>query len=308
MEFSVMGWVLFHLLVLGILAIDLGLFHKKSHEVSTKESLIWCAVWAGVAGAFGTLIYSKMGSELAMQFAAGYIIELALSVDNLFVFIMLFSYFKIPAQYQHKVLFWGILGAIIMRAGFIFAGIALLSMFHWIIYIFGLFLIVTGIKMLSQGEGESDPEKNYVIRLLQRFIPLTKHFDGEKFFSFENGRKVATPLFVVLCAVEITDLVFALDSIPAVLAISKDPFIVYTSNIFAILGLRSLYFALAGLMGLFHYLKYALSMVLIFVGMKMMISEFYHVPIPLSLSIILGLIVTSIIASLMWPKQKTSVS
>ncbi|MDF2577777.1 MAG: hypothetical protein K0S74_1261 [Chlamydiales bacterium] len=303
-----MGWVLFHLLVLGILAIDLGLFHKKSHEVSTKESLIWCAVWAGVAGAFGTLIYSKMGSELAMQFAAGYIIELALSVDNLFVFIMLFSYFKIPAQYQHKVLFWGILGAIIMRAGFIFAGIALLSMFHWIIYIFGLFLIVTGIKMLSQGEGESDPEKNYVIRLLQRFIPLTKHFDGEKFFSFENGRKVATPLFVVLCAVEITDLVFALDSIPAVLAISKDPFIVYTSNIFAILGLRSLYFALAGLMGLFHYLKYALSMVLIFVGMKMMISEFYHVPIPLSLSIILGLIVTSIIASLMWPKQKTSVS
>jgi tellurite resistance protein TerC len=246
-----------------------------------------------------------MGKEKAIEFLTGYVIEKSLSIDNLFVFIMLFSYFNIELKYQHKVLFWGIIGALIMRAIFIFAGVALINMFHWIIYVFGVFLIFTGAKMLSHKEKKIDPHKNPLVRLFKRFLPLTETMVGGKFFTKINGKRFATPLFVVLLIVEFTDLIFAVDSIPAILAISTDTFIIFTSNVFAILGLRALYFALAGITKYFHYLKYGLSAILVFVGVKMVIAGFFKIPILYSLITIVGILVTSVLLSILFPKNET---
>ncbi len=299
-------WAGFIAFVILLLAIDLGVFHRKSHEVKIKEALIWSALWISLALIFNYGIYVFMGKEKALEFLAGYLIEKSLSVDNLFVFIMLFSYFNVNPIYQHKVLFWGILGALVMRAAFIFAGVALITKFHWIIYIFGAFLILTGIKMLIQKEGEIAPDKNPLVRLFKKFFPVTDQMHEGKFFVKLNSKTVATPLFVVLLIVEFTDLIFAVDSIPAILAISNDTFIIFTSNVFAILGLRALYFALAGITKYFHYLKYGLSAILVFVGVKMVIAGFYKIPILYSLLTILGILFVSIMLSIVFPqKEKT---
>lgn len=299
-------WAGFIAFVIILLALDLGVFHRKLHEVKIKEALIWSAVWISLALIFNYGIYVFMGKEKALEFLAGYLIEKSLSVDNLFVFIMVFSYFKVNPIYQHKVLFWGILGALIMRAAFIFAGVALITKFHWIIYIFGAFLIFTGIKMLIQKEGEISPDKNPLVRLFKKFFPVTDQMHGDKFFVKLNSKTVATPLFIVLLVVEFTDLIFAVDSIPAILAISNDTFIIFTSNVFAILGLRALYFALAGITKYFHYLKYGLSAILVFVGAKMVIADLYKIPILYSLLTILGILFVSILFSIIFPnKEKT---
>lgn len=299
-------WAGFIAFVILLLAIDLGVFHRKSHEVKIKEALIWSALWISLALIFNYGVYIFMGKEKALEFLAGYLIEKSLSVDNLFVFIMLFSYFNVNPIYQHKVLFWGILGALIMRAAFIFAGVALITKFHWIIYIFGAFLILTGIKMLIQKEGEIAPDKNPLVRLFKKFFPVTDQMHEGNFFVKINSKTVATPLFVVLLIVEFTDLIFAVDSIPAILAISNDTFIIFTSNVFAILGLRALYFALAGITKYFHYLKYGLSAILVFVGVKMVIAGFYKIPILYSLLTILGILFISILLSILFPqKEKT---
>lgn len=298
-------WIGFILFVLLMLALDLGVFHRKSHEVKIKEALIWSAIWISLALVFNYGIYFFMGKEKAIEFLTGYVIEKSLSIDNLFVFIMLFTYFNIEPKFQHKVLFWGILGALIMRAIFIFAGVALISMFHWIIYFFGAFLIFTGAKMLSHKEEKIDPHKNPLVRLFKRFFPVTETMVGGKFFTKINGKRFATPLFVVLLIVEFTDLIFAVDSIPAILAISTDTFIIFTSNVFAILGLRALYFALAGITKYFHYLKYGLSAILVFVGIKMVIVDFYKIPISYSLLTIVGILAISILLSILFPKNET---
>jgi tellurite resistance protein TerC len=300
-------WVGFIAFVILLLAIDLGVFHRKSHEVKIKEALIWSAVWISLAFIFNYGIYIFMGKEKALEFLTGYLIEKSLSVDNLFVFIMLFTFFKVEPRYQHKVLFWGILGALIMRAIFIFAGVALISRFHWIIYIFGAFLVFTGIKMLFHKDEEVSPDKNPLVRLFKKFFPVTDQMHGGNFFVKINSKTVATPLFIVLLVVEFTDLIFAVDSIPAILAISTDSFIIFTSNVFAILGLRALYFALAGITQYFHYLKYGLSAILVFVGVKMVIVGFYKIPIVYSLLTILGILIVSIVLSVIFPqKEKTN--
>ncbi len=303
MEVSIWWWVGFNVFVLAMLLVDLLVFHRKPHEVSLKEALTWSAVWIGMALLFNLGIYFWAGKTLALEFLAGYLIEKSLSVDNIFVFLLIFACFKVPAKYQHEVLFWGILGALLMRAGFIAGGVALIKNFHWIIYVFGGFLIYTGIKMALEKDKEIHPEKSLVLRLFRRFMPVTSTYEGGKFFVKKEGRTFATPLFVVLLVVETTDVIFAVDSIPAILAITKDPFIVYTSNVFAILGLRALYFALAGIIQLFHYLHYGLSAILVFVGTKMLISDFYKVPIGVSLSVVAGLLAVSIAASMIWPKK-----
>ncbi|MBW8334103.1 MAG: TerC family protein [Prolixibacteraceae bacterium] len=300
-------WAGFIAFVILLLAIDLGVFHRKSHEVKIKEALIWSALWISLALIFNYGIYVFMGKEKALEFLAGYLIEKSLSVDNLFVFIMLFSYFNVNPVYQHKVLFWGILGALVMRAAFIFAGVALITKFHWIIYIFGAFLILTGIKMLLQKEGEIAPDKNPLVRLFKKFFPVTDQMHEGKFFVKLNSKTVATPLFVVLLIVEFTDLIFAVDSIPAILAISNDTFIIFTSNVFAILGLRALYFALAGITKYFHYLKYGLSAILVFVGTKMVIAGFYKIPILYSLLTILGILFVSIMLSILFPQKEKNI-
>ena len=297
-------WIGFLCFVFAMLAIDLGIFHRKSHEVGIKEALIWTGVWIALALLFNYGIYLFMGKEKALEFLAGYLIEKSLSVDNLFVFIMLFTYFNVPPKYQHKVLFWGILGALIMRAIFIFAGVALLAAFHWIIYIFGAFLIFTGVKMLFHDEAQVEPEKNAIVRLFKKFFPVTNEPHGSKFFVREGGKFVATSLFIVLIVVEVTDLIFAVDSIPAILAISNDSFIIFTSNVFAILGLRALYFALAGITKYFHFLKYGLSAILVFVGVKMCIVGYFKIPITYSLLTILFILVISVILSLVFPKEE----
>jgi tellurite resistance protein TerC len=256
---------------------------------------------------FNLGVYYWRGAETALEFFTGYLIEKSLSVDNIFVFILIFSYFSVPAQYQHKVLFWGIIGALIMRAILIAVGATLIAKFHWIIYVFGGFLIFTGVKMALQKNTDIHPEKNPLVKLFKRFMPVTNEYRGEKFFIKEKGRRFATPLFIVLLIVEATDLVFAVDSIPAIFAITKDPFIVYTSNVFAILGLRSLYFALAGIMGYFHYLKIGLAMVLVFVGAKMMLVDIYKIPIGLSLGIVGGILLLSVLASLIWPRRPENI-
>ncbi|MCG3118559.1 MAG: putative membrane-bound redox modulator Alx [bacterium] len=296
-------WIGFNVFVLAMLALDLGVFHRKAHEVKVKEALWWSAVWIALALTFNAGIYFFRGEEAALEFLTGYLLEKALSVDNIFVFIMIFAYFRVPALYQHKVLFWGILGALIMRAIFIATGITLLQHFHWVIYIFGAFLIITGIKLAMQQDKEVHPEKNPVLKLFQRFMPVTKNFEGDKFFVKRDGRRFATPLLVVLLIVETTDVVFALDSIPAILAITTDPFIVYTSNVFAILGLRALYFALAGIMQMFHYLSYGLAAILVFVGIKMMIMDFYKLPIAVSLGVVAGILAIAVILSLVRPRR-----
>lgn len=304
MDTTSIFWVGFFIFVVFMLIMDLGVFNKKAHEIKTKEALIWSAVWIGLAGVFAGLIAHWFGSEKALQFVTAYVMEKSLSVDNLFVFIMIFSYFKIGKLYQHKILFWGILGALIMRAIFIALGIQIIESFHFVIYIFGAFLILTAIKMLFESKEEIEFERKLIVRMLKRIMPITKEMDGGKFITMQNAKRAATPMLVALLMIEFTDLVFALDSIPAVLAISNDMLIVYTSNIFAILGLRSLYFALAGMMGNFVYLKYGLSAVLAFVGTKMLISGFYHVDILVSLAVIVGCLTLSILASFLFPSKK----
>jgi tellurite resistance protein TerC len=281
-----------------MLALDLGVFHKHTHIVPVKEAIVWSVVWISLALLFNLFVFFEFGKTRALEFLTGYVIEYSLSVDNIFVFILIFSYFAVNNQYQHKILFWGILGALIMRGVFIFTGIALINRFQWIVIIFGGFLVLTGVKMLFQKEAEVDPEKNPVVKFFRKFLPVTKSLHGDKLF-FRQGRKLyATPLFLVLLIIESSDLIFAVDSIPAILAISKNTFIVYTSNIFAILGLRSLYFAIAGIMGYFRYLKVGLAFVLTFVGMKMLASYFhFEIPILLSLGIIISILMASILSS-----------
>lgn len=288
-----------------MLVLDLGVFHRRAHTVKFREALAWSAAWVAMAAVFAVIIFFWHGRPPALEFVTGYVIELSLSVDNLFVFLLIFRFFQVPSIHQHKVLFWGILGALIMRAIFIAAGVGLIQRFHWIVYVFGAFLVYSGIKLFFQNEAEIHPEKNPVLRLFRRWVPVTKDYVGNKFLVRIPGL-YATPLFVVLLVVETTDLLFAVDSIPAVLAITRDAFIVYTSNVFAILGLRSMYFALAGMMEMFRYLHYGLSLVLIFVGAKMLLSHYVEIPTPIALAAVAGVLSISVIASLVHPKRKAS--
>ncbi|MBN8723766.1 MAG: TerC family protein [Acidobacteria bacterium] len=308
MSQQTLAWVGFHVFILFMLALDLGLVRRKAREVSLKEALAWSAVWISLAMVFNGFIYYWLGSEKALSFLAGYLIEKSLSVDNLFVFLLVFSYFKVPPLYQHKILFWGILGALFMRAVFIIAGIALINYFHFVIYIFGAFLIFTGIKLVMEKDEDIEPEKNPVLKFVRKFIPIKTEYGVGKFFLRENGKLYATQLFVVLVVVETTDVIFAVDSIPAILAITPDPFIVYTSNIMAILGLRALYFALSGIMGMFHYLSYGLCFILVFIGVKMMISDFYKIPIAVALGVIAGVLTISIVLSIVFKPQEAEKS
>ena len=297
-------WIGFNLFVLFMLALDLGVFHRKSHVVTFRESMIWTVVWVTLAMLFNLGVWHYGGSEKGIQFLTGYVIEKSLSVDNVFVFALLFSYFSVPAQYQHKVLFWGVLGALVMRAIMIAVGAALITKFVWIIYLFGGFLILTGLKMIFKREEEIHPESNPVVRWFKKLMPVTSGYRGDKFFIHENGVRHATPLFVVLLLVEVSDLIFAVDSIPAIFAVTTDPFIVYTSNVFAILGLRSLYFALAGVMDKFHYLKIGLGVVLAFVGVKMLLGHSeWKIDTPISLGVIVLVLTGSVVASILWPKK-----
>jgi len=300
-------WIAFNLFVLAMLAIDLLVFHKEAQEVRLKEAAIWSTFWVLLALVFGAGVYAWMGPEAGLQYLTGYVIEKALSVDNIFVFVLIFSYFRVPARYQHRVLFWGILGALVMRGAMIAAGAYLIHQFHWVIYVFGAFLVFTGLRMATQTEHDIEPEANPVIRLVRAVVRVSGTYHGQKFFVRQevDGRRrfVATPLLVVLVLVETTDLIFAVDSIPAIFAITQDPFIVYTSNIFAILGLRALYFLLAGVIHKFHYLKLGLAAVLVFVGVKMLITDVYQVPVGLSLAVIALVLGTSVAASLRWPKS-----
>lgn len=305
MSESAILWTVFNLFVIAMLALDLGVFHKKSHEVSVKEALTWTAIWVTLAMFFNIFVYYYLDKELAIEFFTGYLIEKSLSVDNIFVILLIFSYFQVPPAYQHKVLFWGILGALVMRVIFIFSGIELIHRFHWLIYIFGGFLIVTGIRMLTSGDTQLEPEKNPVVKLVKRIFAITPSFQGDRFFVKIDGRTWATPLFLVVVLIEFTDLIFAVDSIPAILAISEDPFIVYTSNVFAILGLRSLYFALSGIEKYFTYLKYGLSAILFFVGVKMCIADFYKIPVEISLIAIVFILILSMLASFIFPEKKS---
>jgi tellurite resistance protein TerC len=299
-------WVGFNVFVLAMLALDLFVFHREAHEVRLKEAAGWSIFWVALALLFNVGLYYVRGADDGLAFLTGYLIEKALSVDNIFVFVLVFSYFDVPPRYQHRVLFWGILGALVMRGAMIGAGALLIARFHWIIYVFGAFLVITGIRMATQTERAIEPESNPVIRLVRRFIPVSNAYQGQRFFTRQEiggrMRRVATPLFIVLVLVETTDLIFALDSIPAIFAVTTDPFLVYTSNVFAILGLRALYFLLAGVIHRFHYLKLALSLVLVFVGAKMLLTDVYHVPIAISLGVIAVLLATSIVASLLFPK------
>ena len=299
-------WLGFNAFVLLMLAVDLGVFHRKSHMVRVGEALAWTAVWIVLALGFGAGVWIYRGEEAGLQFLAGYLIEKSLSVDNLFVFLIVFSTFQVPAVYQHKVLFWGLLGALVMRAALILAGGALLHRFHWTIYLFGGFLILTGIKLLVQKDEAPKLENNIAVRLARKWIPLTTDFSGGRFFVRDAGRRLATPMFLVLVTIEFTDLVFALDSIPAIFAVTPDSFIVYTSNVFAILGLRSLYFALSGVMVLFSRLKTGLALILAFVGVKMVIVDLVKIPIGVSLGVIGGILALSIAASLVWPVKEAA--
>lgn len=299
---EVLLWILFNVLVITLLVLDLCVFHRKAHVVQIKEALLWSGFWISLALIFSLFIYRMHGQGAALEFLAGYLIEKSLSVDNLFVFLLIFTYFRIPPLYQHRILFWGILGAVVVRAIFIFAGVALIRQFHWVIYLFGAFLVLTGIKMALQKDEEIHPENNPVLKLFRKWMPITDRIEDGRFFVKVDGKRYATPLFVVLLVVETTDVIFAVDSIPAILSITLDPFIVYTSNVFAILGLRALYFALAGMMRLFHYLHEGLSFILIFVGVKMLISDIYKIPVGIALGAVAGILVISVIASLLRPR------
>jgi tellurite resistance protein TerC len=303
MSHQLILWVVFNLFVIAMLALDLGVFHRKAHEVRIREALFWSGFWIALSLLFNLGIYVWQGSETALEFLTGYVLEKSLSVDNIFVFLMIFTYFRVPYLHQHKVLFWGILGALIMRALFIFTGITLIQKFHWVIYIMGGFLVLTGIKMATQKDADIHPERNPVLKLVRRLMPVTENYEGSSFFVRRSGRLFATPLFIVVLVVETTDVIFAVDSIPAILAITLDPFIVYTSNVFAILGLRALYFALAGIMRLFHYLPYGLSLILVFVGIKMLLVDIYKIPIGIALGTVAGLLALSVIASIIFPPK-----
>lgn len=319
-------WVGFAAIILIMLSLDLGLFNRKSHTVTYRESAIWSAVWVTLALSFAGVVFWHLGKQKGVEFLTGYLIELSLSVDNLFVFLLVFSYFKVPAKYQHRVLFWGVLGALVMRVAMILLGTALIRQFNWIIYIFGAFLVYTGVKMFSQEETDIEPEDNPVVKMVTRFIPITRHYEGKKFFTVVNGRRTGTLLLLVLVIVEVTDLVFAVDSIPAIFGITTDTFIIYTSNVFAIMGLRSLYFLLAGVVEKFHYLKLGLAIVLTFIGVKMLLpllskglavalnylgatkladmaSHGNHIPIGIALGFVATVLAGSVVASLIWPKH-----
>lgn len=295
-------WILFNVFVLAMLALDLGVFNRRAHSVTFREALGWSAVWMALAAGFAVLVYFWHGRAASLEFATGYLIELSLSVDNLFVFLVVFRYFRVPAELQHRVLFWGILGALITRGAFILAGVGLIQRFHWLIYVFGALLVYSGIKLLRQSDEDINPEKNPLLRLFRQWMPVTDDYVGERFWVRQPGL-YATPLVVVLLVVETTDIVFAVDSIPAVLAITLNAFIVYTSNVFAIVGLRSMYFAVAGMMDLFEYLHYGLSLVLVLVGAKMLVSHYYTVPTAVALGTVAGVIAISVVASVVWPRK-----
>lgn len=305
MDFELLKWIIFIAGVLVALAVDLGVFNRTPHAPSHKEALSWVAVWVTLATLYAIFVYFWKGERTALEFVTGYLIELSLSVDNIFVFILIFSYFKTPQQYQHRVLFWGILGALIMRGLMIGLGVALINAFEWIIYVFGAFLIFTGIRMGTQQEHGIDPEKNPAVRIFRKFVPVTTEYHHQKFLIKKNHRVYATPLMVVLVVIEFSDVIFAVDSIPAIFAVTRDPFVVFTSNVFAILGLRSMYFALASVMHKFHYLKYGLSVILTFVGVKMLIGHTsWAIPIGLSLGVVAFVLIASVIASMLWPPKE----
>src|SRR5467141_3270548 len=337
---STLAWVGFCIFILMMLAIDLGLFNRKPHEISYRNAAVWSGVWVALALLFAGLLFGPLGWELfgaarhekGLQFVAGYLIELSLSVDNLFVFLLIFSYFKVPPKYQHRVLYWGVLGALVMRVAMILAGSALINRFHWIIYVFGAFLVYTGGQMLGGGEAEIEPENSIVVRFVSRYVPITRHYERRKFFTIVDGKRVGTLLLLVLIVVEVTDLVFAVDSIPAIFGVTTDRFIVYTSNVFAILGLRTFYFLLAGVVEKFHYLKVGLGIVLSFIGVKMLLpvlskllaAAFFalgydgllpylgraqSIPTLIALGVVAVVLLSSVAASLMWPqKGRTKVS
>lgn len=299
-------WIGFFVFIFAMLVLDIAVFNKKAHEIKLKEALGWSAFWIALALVFNVLVYFTRGGESALQFFTAYIVEKSLSVDNLFVFLLLFTYFKVPNKFQHKVLFWGIIGALVMRFIFIFAGIALINKFSWIMYVFGAILIYSGLKMLKGEDKEVHPEKNPVLKLFKKFMPVTTKYHEEKFFVKLNGIFHATPLFITLILIETTDVIFAVDSIPAVLAISRDAYIVFTSNIMAILGLRALYFALSGFMQSFRYLHYGLAAILTFIGIKMLVVNFIHIPVLLSLGVICLSLVISVVASLHAEKREAN--
>ena len=299
-------WIAFSVGVLVLLAVDLGLAQRANRPVTRTEAAVWSVVWIGLALVFNAGIYYTSGSELALEFLAGYLIEKSLSVDNIFVFLLIFSYFSVPLAYQRRVLLWGILGALVMRGIFIAVGATLLHYFHWIIYVFGAFLIFTGVQMLRAGDEQTDPENNPVIRLVRRLLPVTDDYEEQRFFVRRQGKLFATPLLVVLLSVESTDLMFAVDSIPAIFAVTDDVFIVYTSNVFAILGLRALYFLIADVLDLFVYLRYGLGVVLGFVGVKMLLVDTYPIPIGVSLSVIAAVLTVAVAASLLFPPAKSA--
>jgi tellurite resistance protein TerC len=304
MDSSTGLWLGFSLFILLMLSLDLGLFNRQAHRITYREASIWSAIWIGLAAAFAGIVFWYQGSERGLEFVTGYLIELSLSVDNLFVFLLIFSYFKVPARVQHRVLFWGVMGALIMRLTMIFIGAALINRFHWIIYIFGAFLVYTGIRMFTQKETELEPEENPIVRLVTRVIPVVRRYDEEKFFTRVNGKLTGTLLLLVLIVVEFTDLVFAVDSIPAIFAITTNTFIVYTSNVFAILGLRSMYFLLAGVVEKFHYLKMGLAVVLTFIGVKMLVTAVgLHIDIKVSLIFVAVVLMSSVVASLLRPQE-----
>lgn len=304
MEHSLTLWILFNVFILAMLIVDLKVFNRKPHEISIKESLVWTGIWITMAVIFGIGIYFFMGAQSSLDYFTGYLIEKSLSVDNIFVFLLIFTYFGVDSIYQHKVLFWGIFGALVFRLLFIMVGVALLEQFHWIIYIFGAFLVFTGIKLGLEKDKEIHPEKNPILKLVRRFIPITKNFHGPDFFIKRGSRIIATPMFVVLVVIETTDIVFALDSIPAIMAITRDTFLIYSCNAFAILGLRALYFALSGVMRLFHYLHYGLAFILVFIGIKMLIESFVHIPTLITLSVIVVTLTVSVIFSVKYPKEE----
>jgi tellurite resistance protein TerC len=300
----VLFWILFNLFVLAMLALDLVVFHRRAHTIKFREALTWSALWIGLAGVFAVVVYFWHGRGATLEFITGYVIELSLSIDNLFVFLLIFKYFRVDSTHQHKVLFWGILGALVMRAVFILLGVGLIQKFEWIIYLFGALLVYSGIKLFRQQEAEIHPERNPVLKLVRRWMPVTKDYVGNKFFVRQQRCLSATPLLIVLIVVETTDLLFAVDSIPAILGITRDAFIVYTSNVFAILGLRSMYFALAGMMELFHYLHYGLALVLVFVGGKMLVSHYVEIPTELALGVVAVILLISVLVSVVHPQKR----
>lgn len=303
MQFGVWSWVLFNAFVLGMLALDLGVFHRRPHKIHVREALFWTLVWILLASIFGLGIYVFEGGELALEFFTGFIVEKSLSVDNIFVIFMIFAYFKVPERYQRKILLWGILGALVMRGLFILGGLALIHQYHWVIYIFGAFLVFSGVKLALPKKEEITLDKNIVLRALRRFVPITQAHEDDRFFVRTKRGLALTPLFVALVMVETTDIIFAFDSIPAILAISSNSFIVYTSNIFAILGLRSLFFAVSSLIRQFRFMKFGLATILVFVGVKMLFSDIYPISTVAALSVVLGALCLSVLASVIWPDK-----